>query len=152
MIQPDSSENETVGGEQLPDDGDIRACGVDTAHARHSWAIPGTRRLDGTQQLATCPGVEPVDQAGDALGSYADMFAEYLTAQRHWIGPAQQPLVFHIRKLCARLDSDPDAPASYASAYLQAISRLDKQRPGNKQPAGSDGDLPGQGSIFDELD
>lgn len=94
---------------------------------------------------------EPIDAPAD-LGTYGAMMDEYLQAQRHWIGPAQQPLVFHMRKLCQKLDANPDAPASLSSAYLQAFRRLDLQRPGNTQPAGSAGDLPGQGSIFDELD
>ena len=130
----DGIETESAGGVQLADENEKESTGIDQL---------GSRELLDAERDAS-----PADE----LGSYADMFAEYLTAQRHWIGPAQQPLVFHIRKLCRRLDTDDDAPASYASAYLQAISRLDKQRPGNKQPAGSDGDLPGQGSIFDELD
>lgn len=130
----------------------IMPCGLDSPHGEHSWRVPGRSdgALDQGEPFATCEGVAaPVVED---LGTYAGMFAEYLHEQRHWIGPAQQPLVFHVRKLCQKLDADPNASASYASAYLQAISRLDKQRPGNTQPAGAAGDLPGQASIFDELD
>lgn len=120
-----------------------------------------TRGISRALVEPVADSVEPVSDSSEAagvavelddLGTYDTMFREYLQQQRHWIGAAQQPLVFHIRKLCRKLDADPDAPASLSSAYLQAIQRLDRQRPGNRQPAGSDGDLPGQGSIFDELD
>lgn len=92
------------------------------------------------------------EPAGDELGTYKAMLDQYLRDQRHWIGPAQTPLVFHLRKIGAKLDANPDSPASLSSAYLQAFHRLDRQRPGNTQPAGAAGDLPGQGSIFDELE
>ena len=80
--------------------------------------------------------------------TYSDMFAEYLDEQ-HWITPAHLPLVFHLRKLCAQLDDGGLEKAALASAYLQAFSRLDRHRP-DARP--TPGDLPGQGSIFDELD
>lgn len=81
--------------------------------------------------------------------TYAGMLAEYLGGAT-WIGPSELPLVFHLRKLCRQLDADGLDKAALASAYLQAFARLDKRRPGAPPPV--PGDLPGQGSIFDELD
>jgi len=82
------------------------------------------------------------------LGGYADMFEEYLGGSK-WIGPAETPLVFHLRKLCRQLDAEGLDKAAMSSAYLQAFSRLDKRRPG--APPAGDGFGP-QSSIFDELD
>lgn len=127
------------------------SAGVEQLHDENVPAEPARCAHGAIAEL--CPSCsKPDEPPADDLGSYDAMFATYLHEQRLWIGAAQQPLVFHIRKLCRRLDADPEASASIASAYLQAISRLDKQRPGNTQPAGAAGDLPGQGSIFDELD
>ena len=119
-------------------------CDVTTAHPAHpsdAGACCGATRAE--------PAEPP---ASDQLGTYAAMLDQYLRDQKHWIGPAQTPLVFHLRKIGAQLDERPDAPASLSSAYLQAFHRLDRQRPGATAPAGAAGDLPGQGSIFDELD
>lgn len=148
------NETDSAGAQQLANENEKevpadlaneRPCGVAGLHNPHSWRVPGG-------DYATCPGVAADEPIADDLGTYDAMFATYRHEQRHWIGPAQAPLVFHIAKLCRKLDADPDAPASLSSAYLQAIQRLDRQRPGNTQPAGAAGDLPGQGSIFDELD
>lgn len=114
-------------------------CPIAGAHPRHIVGPPASP--------ATCPG-RPEEAVEDPL-SYAAMLREYLDGQT-WIGPAQQPLVHHLKVLCRKLDRDPEAPASLSSAYLQAVSRLDRQRPG-AAPAVA-GDLPGQRSIFDELD
>lgn len=85
---------------------------------------------------------------GNDLGTYSEMFAEYVAASP-WITPAESPLVFHLRKLCVQLDANPDAPAAVSSAYLQAFSRLDKRRPGAPSSGPTD---PDQTSIFDHLD
>lgn len=116
-------------------------CGLDHPHGEHRH---------GEQ---TCPGWTAPSEPADPLGTYVGMFDAYLAEQRLWIGPVHAPLVFHIKKLCRRLDQDADAPASFASAYLQAISRLERMRPGAAQPKPGAGDpLGGQSSIFDELD
>lgn len=148
----EQAQNVTEQGRRLANErDDLIAAGVDPAELAAPVApdgVPadtsdplGTRALLAAEQHA----------AGDDLGTYVAMFDQYRADQKHWLGPAQLPLVFHIRKLCAKLDADPDAPASLSSAYLQALHRLERQRPGSRQPAGSEGDLPGQGSIFDEL-
>lgn len=93
------------------------------------------------------------DAGGEDLETYAAMFAQYLDDQRLWIGPQHRPLVHHIKALCRRLDSDPEASASMSSSYLQAITRLERMRPGSAAPRPGAGDaLGGQTSIFDELD
>jgi hypothetical protein len=140
---PAESENDSAGlyGSAPVVSGPPTPCGLETPHGRHQLGVAG----------GTCPGVAERPPLDD-LGTYESMFDQYRRDQRHWIGPAQLPLVFHIRKLCRKLDADPDAPASLSSAYLQALHRLERQRPGSKEPAGAAGDLPGQGSIFDELD
>ena len=81
--------------------------------------------------------------------SYTEMLEQYVGGQ-DWIGPAELPLVFHLRKLCAQLDADGLDKAALASAYLQAFSRLDKRRPGAPQPP--EGWHPNQTTIFDEID
>lgn len=83
------------------------------------------------------------------FGGYVEMLAQY-EAEQKWIKPADLPLVFHLRQLCTQLDSAGLNNAALAGAYLQAFARLDKRRPGASAPV--PGDLPGQGSIFDELD
>lgn len=149
-IAAETDEKDSIPDELAPE----LACGLDRPHPSHSWRVPGGADALGPEYdaspFATCPGVE--HQAGDELGTYTAMFNEYRREQRAWLGPAQTPLVFHLAKLCAKLDASPDAPAALSSAYLQAFQRLDRQRPGHTQPAGAAGDLPGQGSIFDELD
>lgn len=92
--------------------------------------------------MSTQTGEEQKDSTG-----YAEMLAEYEQTAT-WIGPADLPLVFHLRKLCAQLDAAGLDKAALSSAYLQAFSRLDKRRPGAK-PDHTD---PHQTSIFDELD
>lgn len=84
-----------------------------------------------------------------AIPTYSEMFAEYLEGQTAWIGSSELPLVHHIRKLCAQLDAEGLDKAALASAYLQAIERLDKRRPRAHAPA----DQPaGQTTIFDFID
>lgn len=89
--------------------------------------------------------------------TYVSMFADYVKAAT-WIQPADAPLVFHARKVCQQLDrqirNEGVTQAAKDSAYLQAVERLNKRRPG--VPAGPARDtsrdpLEGQGSIFDEL-
>ena len=113
---------------------------------------------DSTPAETGPPADAPGEGQGDAttpaaggLPSYLEMFEDYLAGQ-DWIGPAETPLVFHLKRLCQQLDRDPLAPAAVSSAYLQAFSRLDRRRPG-AQPAG-DGLIPAgaQRSIFDEMD
>ena len=85
----------------------------------------------------------------DGLGGYAEMFEEYRSASP-WIGPAELPLVFHLRKLCRQLDASGLDKAAMSSAYLQAFARLDKRRPGAAGDAG-DGLGPQLGFTFDEM-
>lgn len=86
----------------------------------------------------------------DNIPTYSDMFRQYL-GQATWLTAAELPLVHHIASLCKQLDSAGLDKASLASAYLQAIERLNKRRPGAPGGGRVDGDLPGQTSIFDEL-
>lgn len=106
---------------------------------------------DGAETSAAAPG-----PGGDAPAtapeedlSYTTMFREYLAGQK-WIGAAEVPLVFHLRRLCQQLDASPDAPAAVSSAYLQAFSRLDRRRPGGS-PGGALDD-PAQTSIYDHME
>lgn len=113
--------------------------------------------LDGDDQADRCGDcagdVDQADDDQDELETYAAMFDAYLVEQRLWIGAPHKPLVHHIRKLCRRLDSDPEASASMSSSYLQAITRLERMRPGSAAPKPGAGDqLGGQTSIFDELE
>lgn len=104
-------------------------------------------------ELAAAGDVDQADDDQDELETYAAMFDAYLVEQRLWIGAPHKPLVHHIRKLCRRLDSDPEASASMSSSYLQAITRLERMRPGSAAPKPGAGDqLGGQTSIFDELE
>lgn len=84
--------------------------------------------------------------------SYSDMFKEFLD-KADWLTTADLPLVHHARQLCIQLDGKGLDKAALASAYLQAIAHLERRR-GKTGPAGGHvpGDLPGQTSIFDELD
>lgn len=84
----------------------------------------------------------------DDLGGYAEMFEGYLEGSK-WIGPAELPLVFHLRKLCRQLDSAGLDKAAMSSAYLQAFARLDKRRPGAVDAG--DGLGPQLGFTFDEM-
>lgn len=83
--------------------------------------------------------------------TYSAMLADYLDGQG-WIGPADLPLVFHLKKLCAQLDRDGLDKAAHSAAYLQAFTRLDKRRPGAQPGPADDGGIPGQTNIFDFLD
>lgn len=91
-----------------------------------------------------------MEENTETIPTYREMFAEYLGTEKAWIGPGDLPLVHHIKSLCRQLDSAGLDKASLASAYLQAVAQLHKRRPGARPPV--PGDLPGQGSIFDELD
>ncbi len=149
MDSTDNGEKENKAGER-----DLIAERIETESAIDNFATAGEPESSGgIDQLGSRELLAAEDAAaGGDLGTYGDMLREYLRDQRHWIGPAQRPLVFHLLKIGQQLDANPGAPASLSSAYLQAFRRLDLQRPGNKEPAGAGGDLPGQGSIFDELD
>lgn len=84
--------------------------------------------------------------------TYSDAFREYLDKQ-DWISSAEWPLVHHVRQLCSQLDAAGLDKAALASAYIQGIERLERRRPKQAGAAGGiPGDLPGQTSIFDELD
>jgi hypothetical protein len=108
---------------------------------------PGTE--PETSAAASGPGGDAPTTAPDEDLSYSTMFREYLAGQ-NWIGAAEVPLVFHLRRLCQQLDASPDAPAAVSSAYLQAFSRLDRRRPGGS-PGGALDD-PGQTSIYDHME
>ena len=84
--------------------------------------------------------------------TYEDMFREFLD-KADWLTDADLPLVHHARQLCRQLDAAGLDKAAMSSAYIQAIAHLERRR-GKTGPAGGGipGDLPGQGSIFDELD
>lgn len=94
------------------------------------------------------------DETTEKMPTYSEMFAEYVAAE-DWIKPAD-PLVFHLRKLCAVLDKQlsntGEATGPMNTAYLQALTRLDRKRPGASPGPSGGGELPGQSSIFDELD
>ncbi len=81
--------------------------------------------------------------------TYLEMFEEYL-AESEWARDlAHKLVVFHVRKLCRQLDDGGIDKAAMSGAYLNAVKELEKRRPGARPPV--PGDLPGQGSIFDEL-
>lgn len=85
----------------------------------------------------------------DDSPTYSEMFSEYLGTEKAWIGPAELPLVHHIKKLCQQLDEEGLDKAAMSSAYLQAVERLDKRRPRASRPA----DAPDwQSTIFDHID
>jgi hypothetical protein len=85
--------------------------------------------------------------------SYSDMFSGYLALEKAHIGTKDLPLVHHIRSLCKRLDVQGLDNAAMAGAYLQAVERLNKRiHPPASSGGGVPGDLPGQTSIFDELE
>lgn len=85
--------------------------------------------------------------------TYSQMFAEYVESQEWLKAPELMPLVFHARKLCRQLDTmierDGTAQAAKDSAYLQAVERLHKRRPG---AAPADPGVPGQTDVFDFMD
>ena len=84
--------------------------------------------------------------------SYSDMFKEFLD-NADWLTTADLPLVHHARQLCRQLDAAGLDKAALASAYIQAIAHLERRRGKTGAASGGvPGDLPGQGSIFDELD
>lgn len=92
---------------------------------------------------------ENVETPDRVPAGYVKMIEEYIETQ-DWIGPAELPLVFHLRQLCQQLDAGGLDKAAQSSAYIQAFSRLDRRRPGAPPPV--PGDLPGQTSIFDHMD
>lgn len=96
-----------------------------------------------------CPGF--VDDQDDAGATYRSELAAW-EAENTW-SSKYRPLVHHARVLARKLDADPDAPASLSSAYLQAITRLERFRPGAAGPVG-DGLTPAgqQPSIFDAME
>jgi hypothetical protein len=105
----------------------------------------------------TVENAPPNGETFDGEDTYVAMFAEYL-AEATWITPADKPLVFHARKVCAQLDRqisvDGVTQAAKDSAYLQAVERLNKRRPGAAPAPARDNSrdpLEGQTSIFDEL-
>jgi len=91
-------------------------------------------------------------KVADSAETYAGMFAAYVDGA-DWLRPDDQPLVFHVRKLCHQLDKalerDGSVNAAKDSAYLQAIERLNKRRP---SPSGAGGADPNQTDVFDFLD
>lgn len=87
----------------------------------------------------------------DTFPTYSETFQEYLDSQ-DWIGAAEAPLVHHVKALCRRLDAAGLDQAAMSSAYLQAIERLNKRRPGPRNSGGSDGGDPAQSDIFDFID
>lgn len=139
------TENQTAGPDPAGIRGDIPGAIPDQAEmaAGDSAQVAGSESSDATRTDAS----DPED------GGYGEMLREYLEEQRAWITPALRPLVFHLQRLGKRLDADPDAPVAMSSAYLQAFSRLDKNRPG-ATPQPGDGLVPvgDQPSIFDPMD
>lgn len=137
----DQDENETwfvpTGGDQLV----CRLAWRGEAHDRHVGG-PAAAPVH-------CPGLRPDHLAG--LGTYADELAAW-EAENPWC-TKYRPLVHHARVLARKLDRDDDAPASLSSAYLQAITRLERFRPGAAGDAG-DGLTPAgrQPSIFDAME
>ncbi len=96
---------------------------------------------------------EMPDAEAGKLTTYSEMFSEYVQAESTWL-KSSDPLVFHLRKLCGVLDqqlkTDGEATGPMNTAYLQALTRLERKRPTGPAPSG--GPLEGQTSIFDELD
>lgn len=94
---------------------------------------------------------EPI--AADSAETYSGMFGAYVDGA-DWLRPDDQPLVFHVRKLCQQLDKalerGESVNAAKDSAYLQAIERLNKRRPAAGGGAG--GTDPNQTDVFDFLD
>lgn len=119
------------------------ACGVLVTHERHSVG----------------PIESPVHCAGWTDPSDSD--PTYVDALRDWIAAnawsaTYGTLIHHAQVLARKLDRAGDeAPAALSSAYLQAISRLERMRPGAVQ-VGDDGDglrPPGQQpSLFDPME
>lgn len=118
------------------------ACGVQLTHDRHV-AGPISNPIH-------CGGfVAPEDD----VPTYAKTIQDWLEANS-W-AKTYATLVHHAQVLARKLDkAGDDAPAATSSAYLQAISRLERMRPGASQ-AGDDGDgltPPGQQpSLFDPI-
>lgn len=92
------------------------------------------------------------DETTETMPTYSQMFEEW-SAGETWIVPAD-PLVFHLKKLCAVLDAQlaksGEATGPMNTAYLQALTRLERKRPGATPPPGGE-QLAGQTSIFDEM-
>lgn len=115
-----------------------------------TWPHDDRRHAAG--ELTWSDGEEPPPEP-DPVESYVDMFREYL-ADQDWIGAADRPFVFHVRKICQQLDqAGSDAKPALASSYLQALSRLDRRRPAPASGYGGTEPVdPAQRSIYDELD
>lgn len=118
------------------------ACGVEATHDRHV--------IGHAADPIHCAGYTSPE---DDVPTYAATVAAWLEANS-W-AKTYATLVHHAQVLARKLDkAGDDAPAATSSAYLQAISRLERMRPG-ANPAGEDGDgltPPGQQpSLFDPI-
>lgn len=98
----------------------------------------------------------PPAGGGSGVGTYAEMFAEYLTQQAWATRPEHMLFVFHVRKVCEQLDNGGLEKAAMSGAYLNAIKGLEQRRPGakpNPAPASTGEDDDGeQTTIFDHMD
>lgn len=136
------TENNSTDSAEIENDSDPGPpCGKRETHDRHPFGP-----LDATRH---CPGwTEPADDAG-----YVDNLREWETENAAWVAKFG-PLLHHARTLAKRLDADPGAPVALSSAYLQAITRLEKMRPASAGgPVGDGLNPPGQqGSLFDPME
>lgn len=83
--------------------------------------------------------------------TYSEMLDVYLS-ESEWISSADQPLVFHLRRLCKQMDDleakGADVKAALSSTYNQTFERLDRRRP-RREGEPTD---PAQTSIFDHIE
>lgn len=122
------------------------ACGVLATHERHV--------MGSAEHPIHCAGYTSPD---DLELTYVAAFQLWETANA-WCAK-YGTLVHHARVLARKLDRAGDeATAATSSAYLQAISRLERMRPGAAQDDDDDGDGDGlkphgrQPSLFDPME
>lgn len=119
------------------------ACGVLVTHDRHV--------LGDVSHPIHCHGY---DAPEDQELSYVAALQLWET-ENEWAGK-YGPLLHHARVLARKLDKNDDAPAALSSAYLQAITRLEKMRPASAGGGPTVGDglnPPGQQpSLFSPMD
>ncbi len=90
------------------------------------------------------------------IGTYEEMFREYVKEQDDWITSKEKPLVFHTLSVCrqidARLARGSEPPAALFGAYLQSVERLNKRRPAENAPSGGPAQIDGQTDVFDFME